>query len=311
MSAPPRGRMIKDCPCRRTTVPVTPWLATAATGSFVDANPALCDVVPGEAADMDAVAVAGAGCFVGAATVGIAGWSVVTDRVCGLAQAVALLHFFARESARQCGACTFGTPAMAQALARLAAGQPAPFDQERLRRYAEVILPGRGACGHLDGATNAARTALHVFASEIAVHTQHGTCDRPQAVVCRDWRMLMSALEPSDVSPRGVRLRVNPIPCAAFGYRAEYAPELFGLDEWGYPIVYRQGLSPEQEALARAAARRCPVRTILLEQRGPARRRCSSPHSVSRGRRRRGRRTRLWAPRACRGTCIRGDLRAP
>ncbi|HEY8745563.1 MAG TPA: NADH-ubiquinone oxidoreductase-F iron-sulfur binding region domain-containing protein, partial [Chloroflexota bacterium] len=58
--------------------------------------------------------------------------TVITDSVCGLTQAVTLTQFFARESARQCGACTFGTQAMAQALERLAAGQPAPFDVERL-----------------------------------------------------------------------------------------------------------------------------------------------------------------------------------
>ena len=83
----------------------------------------------------------------------------------------------------------------------------------------------------------------------------------------------MSALQPDRPAGASVRLRVNPIPCAAFGYCAEYAPELFGLDEWGYPIVYRQDLSPNQETLAREAARRCPVRAIFLEQRNAATRR--------------------------------------
>ncbi len=109
--------------------------------------------------------------------------TVVSDGVCGLAQAVALLHFFARESARQCGPCAFGTPAMAAALERLARGRAEDNDVPRLRRYAEVVLPGRGACSHLDGATIAARTALHVFAEEIAQHARYGGCGRPERVV--------------------------------------------------------------------------------------------------------------------------------
>ena len=85
----------------------------------------------------------------------------------------------------------------------------------------------------------------------------------------------MSALQPDRTAGGTLRLRVNPIPCAAFGYCAEYAPELFGLDEWGYPRVYRQDLAPEQEALAREASRRCPVRAIFLERRNATARRAS------------------------------------
>jgi len=92
------------------------------------------------------------------------------------------MTFFARESAQQCGPCTHGTVAMAKAFQRLAAGRPRPDDLERLHRYAEVTLPRRGACGHLDGATIAARTALEVFAGEIADHQRFGTCVRPAVI---------------------------------------------------------------------------------------------------------------------------------
>jgi len=114
--------------------------------------------------------------------------TVIPDSVCGLAQAVALLRFFARESVRQCGPCTYGTAAMADALGRLAVGRPESDDVERLRRYSGVMLPRRGACGHLDGATNAARTALHVFEREIAQHARGRTCGRP-------WRSLLPGVE--------------------------------------------------------------------------------------------------------------------
>lgn len=63
------------------------------------------------------------------------------------------------------------------------------------------------------------------------------------------------------------RLRINPIRCAAFGFCAEYAPELFDLDEWGYAILRAQTVAPERAALAREAARLCPTQAILLEHR--------------------------------------------
>jgi len=108
---------------------------------------------------------------------------VVPDTVCGLTQAVRLLQFFADESARQCGPCTFGTQAMADALGRIARGRLEPNDLVRLRTWAERTLPRRGACGHLDGATIAATTALRVFADEIGTHTRRGTCGKPSTVV--------------------------------------------------------------------------------------------------------------------------------
>jgi NADH:ubiquinone oxidoreductase subunit F (NADH-binding) len=107
----------------------------------------------------------------------------IPESVCGLAQAVALLRFFARESVQQCGPCKFGTRAMADALARPEWGAPAARDLERLRRYAAEMLPRRGACAHLDGATIAARTALNVFAPEIDHHARFGTCGRSTEIV--------------------------------------------------------------------------------------------------------------------------------
>ena len=45
------------------------------------------------------------------------------------------------------------------------------------------MLPGRGACRHLDGAATAVRTALRVFEDEIAQHARRGGCGRPARVV--------------------------------------------------------------------------------------------------------------------------------
>ncbi len=114
---------------------------------------------------------------------GSAAITVVPENVCGLWQAVRLLRFFADESARQCGPCTFGTAAMADALERITLGRARANDLERLHVYAEQMLPRRGACGHLDGAATAARTALDVFDDDIQMHLHHGGCGRPMRCV--------------------------------------------------------------------------------------------------------------------------------
>ncbi|HET7037698.1 MAG TPA: NADH-ubiquinone oxidoreductase-F iron-sulfur binding region domain-containing protein [Thermomicrobiaceae bacterium] len=130
------------------------------------------------AAALEPDALAGLGVALGSGAI-----VVVPDTVCGLAQAARLLRFFADESARQCGPCTHGTQAMAGVFTRLLAGTARPEELERLRLWSERMLPGRGACGHLDGAAWAARSALAVFAEEIAAHSRHGGCGRPQGVL--------------------------------------------------------------------------------------------------------------------------------
>ena len=117
------------------------------------------------------------------AALGTAAITVVPNSVCGLRQAAALLRFFANESARQCGPCTFGTAAMADILERVVDGKAESDDLTRLQRYAEEMLPRRGACGHLDGAALAARSALEVFRNEIPQHMRGGTCGRAARVI--------------------------------------------------------------------------------------------------------------------------------
>jgi len=135
------------------------------------------------AALYDGTALTPASLRAAGAELGSAAIVVVPQGVCGLWQAIGLLHFFAAESARQCGPCTFGIPAMADALERIARGAAEPDDLPRLRRYAERMLPHRGACGHLDGAAHSARSALAVFAAEIETHRQHGGCGRPEGCI--------------------------------------------------------------------------------------------------------------------------------
>jgi ferredoxin len=62
-----------------------------------------------------------------------------------------------------------------------------------------------------------------------------------------------------------MRLRVNPIDCAAHGLCAELLPEAIRLDDWGYPILEGDELAPELVDLARRAADACPVLALRLE----------------------------------------------
>lgn len=68
---------------------------------------------------------------------------------------------------------------------------------------------------------------------------------------------------------RGVRLRVNPIACDAFGYCAELLPELIGADEWGYPIVSDDPVPGRLLHLAERTVRDCPRRALSLEKTPP------------------------------------------
>jgi ferredoxin len=62
-----------------------------------------------------------------------------------------------------------------------------------------------------------------------------------------------------------MRLRVNPIDCAAHGLCAELLPEAIRLDDWGYPVLEGEELSPGLVDLARRAADACPVLALRLE----------------------------------------------
>ncbi len=64
-----------------------------------------------------------------------------------------------------------------------------------------------------------------------------------------------------------LRITIDPVACAAYGYCAEILPEAISLDEWGYPIINDRPLPAELIALAKRAARDCPKRAITLRGR--------------------------------------------
>jgi NADH:ubiquinone oxidoreductase subunit F (NADH-binding) len=107
---------------------------------------------------------------------GVAVLLALPHTACGLAQTAHLLRYLATESAKQCGPCTFGLPAIATDLTQLVAGHPnAPTVLERLHHRLGVI-PGRGACAHPDGAARLTASALHVFKADLHHHIHGHPC---------------------------------------------------------------------------------------------------------------------------------------
>jgi len=94
---------------------------------------------------------------------------------CGLAETARVLRYLAGQSARQCGPCTFGLPAIADALAHLAwRGR-----DERAADWLRSLLPlvdKRGACHFPDGAVALVASALRVFAGDLERHLSQGPC---------------------------------------------------------------------------------------------------------------------------------------
>ncbi|MGW3266027.1 NADH-ubiquinone oxidoreductase-F iron-sulfur binding region domain-containing protein [Streptomyces sp. NPDC001056] len=94
---------------------------------------------------------------------------------CGLGETARMLAYLAAHSARQCGPCHFGLPAVAEDFTTLATGRADPGLPARLRRRTG-LLPDRGACRHPDGAARLAASALSVFADDVDHHLTHGPC---------------------------------------------------------------------------------------------------------------------------------------
>ncbi len=62
-----------------------------------------------------------------------------------------------------------------------------------------------------------------------------------------------------------LRVRVDPIKCTAFGFCAEFLPEVFELDDWGYAWIQRPEIPVSLAGEAFETARKCPTGAILVE----------------------------------------------
>jgi NADH:ubiquinone oxidoreductase subunit F (NADH-binding) len=89
--------------------------------------------------------------------------------ICGLAETARITEYLAAQSARQCGPCRFGLPALAATLTRLANGDRDPGLPTDVDRLAALVV-GRGACHHPDGTARLVRSALRVFADDVGPH---------------------------------------------------------------------------------------------------------------------------------------------
>ncbi len=98
---------------------------------------------------------------------------------CGVSETARVMVYLARESAGQCGPCTHGLAAIADAWWRLAAGRGDGRDIDRVARWCGQVR-GRGACHHPDGAVRLISSALTVFADEVDLHAVEGRCTGPQ-----------------------------------------------------------------------------------------------------------------------------------
>ncbi|WP_022881240.1 NADH-ubiquinone oxidoreductase-F iron-sulfur binding region domain-containing protein [Gryllotalpicola ginsengisoli] len=106
-----------------------------------------------------------------------AGVLLALDRTrCGVEATAGIVSYLAAQSARQCGPCRFGLPALAETWNRLAY---ASHDSGLAARAWELTdtVDGRGACAHPDGTARMVRSAQRVFADDLRLHA-HGGCAR-------------------------------------------------------------------------------------------------------------------------------------
>jgi NADH:ubiquinone oxidoreductase subunit F (NADH-binding) len=96
---------------------------------------------------------------------------------CGLRATAQAVRYLADQSARQCGPCRNGLPALATAMELLAEGTPPSEVLDRLRQVCGLV-EGRGLCHQPDGAVTLVRSALAVFADDVQDHLE-GRCHRP------------------------------------------------------------------------------------------------------------------------------------
>jgi NADH:ubiquinone oxidoreductase subunit F (NADH-binding) len=92
---------------------------------------------------------------------------------CGLVETSRVVSWLASQTAGQCGPCVYGLAAISRGVRELAVGGGGPA-ADNLERWADQV-EGRGACRFPDGAVRLLRSALFVFADEIALH-RRGSC---------------------------------------------------------------------------------------------------------------------------------------
>lgn len=112
---------------------------------------------------------------------------VLDETTCALGELTRVASWLANESARQCGPCTFGLPALVNDLLVMSRGGPQA--EYALRRHVGLVT-GRGACAHPDGAARFIATGISALSREVDTHRRYGDCRRPvrgQLATDEDW----------------------------------------------------------------------------------------------------------------------------
>jgi NADH:ubiquinone oxidoreductase subunit F (NADH-binding) len=99
----------------------------------------------------------------------------VDHSTCTLGELGRVAAWLAAESARQCGPCRFGLPALAEDVRSIYRGDARALDAAA--RHVQVV-DGRGACSHPDGTARFIRSGLALMRDEVHAHLAGG-CGRP------------------------------------------------------------------------------------------------------------------------------------
>jgi NADH:ubiquinone oxidoreductase subunit F (NADH-binding) len=100
---------------------------------------------------------------------------LLPGHVCPLAELADVTRYMEGQGAGQCGPCVHGLTDLADAVERLAYGDPDRMSTDRVLEICNLV-EGRGACRHPDGVARFVRTGLRTFAEEVAAHRGRGAC---------------------------------------------------------------------------------------------------------------------------------------
>lgn len=94
---------------------------------------------------------------------------VLAPGECPVTFTARVVDYLAAQSARRCGPCLHGLPALATAVHAVADGGPVVGEVGRVEALAATVT-GRGACAHPDGTARLVRSMLAAFPAEVALH---------------------------------------------------------------------------------------------------------------------------------------------
>jgi NADH:ubiquinone oxidoreductase subunit F (NADH-binding) len=125
------------------------------------------------------------------ASAGVGVLEVLGTSTCGVAESARIARFLAGQSSGQCGPCVLGLPAIASVLEDLADDSHIPDHLPRLQHLLGQVY-GRGACNHPDGAVRMVRSALGVFADDVATHARGEPCAKAHTPTAQRQAMVSS-----------------------------------------------------------------------------------------------------------------------